>query len=77
LAHLVVQTFPPNCRVALRRDGSSWREVGETPLRYDLAAGRYALRIEAPVSGESREQEIRLAPGTNPPVRISFGRGGR
>jgi hypothetical protein len=77
MAVLVVQTFPPNCRVALRREGTSWREVGETPLRYDLAAGRYALRIDGPVSGESREQEIRLAPGANAPVRISFGRGGR
>jgi hypothetical protein len=41
-----------------------------------LAAGRYALRIESPVSGESREQEIQLAPGANAPVRVSFGRSG-
>jgi len=77
LAHLVVQTFPPNCRVALKRSGSTWRPVGETPLRYDLAAGRYAVRIESPVSGESREQDINLAPGLNAPVRVSFGRSGR
>ena len=77
LARLVVQTFPPNCRVALKRSGSAWRQVGETPLRYELAAGRYVLRIESPVSGESREQDLNLAPGTNAPVRISFGRSGR
>jgi hypothetical protein len=75
LARLVVQTFPPNCRVALKRAGAAWRQAGETPLRYELAAGRYALKIEDPVSGESREQEIKLAPGVNPPVRVSFGRG--
>jgi serine/threonine-protein kinase len=76
LARLIVQTFPPNCRVAIKRAGSAWRPVGETPLRYELAAGRYALRIESPVSGESREQEIQLAPGANAPVRVSFGRSG-
>jgi hypothetical protein len=74
LARLVVQTFPPNCRVELKRPGSGWRPVGETPLRYELAAGRYALRVEAPTSGELREQEVNLSPGINAPVRISFGR---
>jgi serine/threonine protein kinase len=74
LARLVVQTFPPNCRVTLKRTGSGWRPVGETPLRYELAAGRYTLRVEAPASGESREQEINLSPGINAPIRISFGR---
>jgi len=76
-AHLVVQTFPPNCRVALKKGGSTWRPLGETPLRHELAAGRYTLRIEAPDSGESREQEIELKPGKNAPVRVSFGRTGR
>ena len=77
IAKLVVQTFPPNCRVALKRGSSGWRDVGETPLRYELAAGRYALRIESPVSGESREQDLVLGAGANPPVRVSFGRAGR
>ena len=77
LAGLTVQTFPPNCRVSLKRAGSGWRSVGETPLRYDLAAGRYTLRVEAPVSGESREQEIDLQAGRNAPVRVSFGRSRR
>jgi hypothetical protein len=73
----VVQTFPPNCRVALKRPGSAFRPVGETPLRYEVAAGRYVLRVESPVSGESREQDVSLAPGMNAPVRVSFGRTGR
>jgi hypothetical protein len=77
LAHLVVQTFPPNCRVAVKGSESGFRPVGETPLLYELVAGRYVLRIESPVSGETREQEISLSPGTNAPVRVSFGRTGR
>lgn len=74
LARLVVQTFPPNCRVALKRDDSGWRPVGESPLRYELAPGRYVLRVESPVSGETREQTIDVRAGVNAPVRISFGR---
>ncbi len=77
LAWLVVQTFPPNCRVALKRKGSAWRQIGESPLRYELAAGRYVLRVDARDSGESREQDINLAPGTNAPIRVSFGRSRR
>jgi hypothetical protein len=77
LAHLVVQTFPPNCRVSLKHSGSAWRPVGETPLRYEVAPGRYVLRIESPVSGESRERDVNLAPGPNAPVRVSFGRSAR
>jgi hypothetical protein len=77
LARLVVQTFPPNCRVALKRDGSAWRPAGETPLRYDVAPGRYGLRVESPLSGEVREQEIVVRPGANAPVRVSFGRSAR
>jgi hypothetical protein len=77
LARLVVQTFPPNCRVAIKRADSPWRPVGETPLRYEVAAGRYVVRVESPASGETREQSVDLAPGANPPVRVSFGRTGR
>jgi hypothetical protein len=33
LGRLVVQTFPPECRVSLKRDGAAWRPVGDTPLR--------------------------------------------
>jgi serine/threonine-protein kinase len=77
LARLVVQTFPPNCRVTLKRPGSAWRQLGETPLRYELVAGRYVLRVESPVSGESREQDVNLVPGANAPIRVSFGRSAR
>jgi hypothetical protein len=77
IAQLVVQTFPPNCQVSLKRAGSGWRAVGEAPLRHELAAGRYTLRIESPVSGESRERDIDLVPGKSAPVRVSFGRSGR
>ena len=77
LARLVVQTFPPNCRVELKRAGSKFRPMGETPLRYEVAAGSYVLRVESPLSGESREQDISLSPGINAPIRVSFGRTGR
>jgi hypothetical protein len=74
LGRIVVQTFPPNCRVALRREGSDWRDAGESPLRYELAAGRYAVKVESPIDGQTREQELHVRSGANPPVRISFGR---
>jgi hypothetical protein len=77
LARLVVQTFPPNCRVALKRDGEDWRPAGETPLRYEVAPGRYSVRVESPVTGESREKEVNVRSGANPPVRVSFGRTAR
>ena len=73
MARLVVQTFPPDCAVSVRRGSGAWRSVGETPLRYELASGRYELRIEAP-SGETREEPVDLRAGLNPPVRVSFGR---
>ncbi|HZN54254.1 MAG TPA: serine/threonine-protein kinase [Candidatus Polarisedimenticolaceae bacterium] len=76
MARLVVQTFPPDCTVALRRGAGPWRAIGETPLRHELAAGGYAMRIEAP-SGETREASVELRPGLNPPVRVSFGRSQR
>ena len=77
IAQLFVQTFPPNCRVALKNAGSAWRQVGETPLHYELASGRYTLRIESPQTNDSREQEIVLRPGANAPLRVSFGKPGR
>lgn len=77
IAHLFVQTFPPNCRVALKNAGTAWRPVGETPLHYELASGRYTLRVESPQTNDSREQEIVLRPGANAPLRVSFGKPGR
>lgn len=77
LARLVVQTFPPNCRVSLQRDGSPWREIGETPLRYELAPGRYAVHIVSALNGETRDEQIDLRAGINAPLRVSFGRSAR
>jgi hypothetical protein len=76
LARLIVQTFPPNCSVHISRSGSPWRSLGETPLRYELAAGRYRVRIESSASADRREVDVDLVPGSNPPVRVSFGRSG-
>jgi hypothetical protein len=58
----------------LRRDGTTWRPIGDSPLRYDVAPGRYALKVESPIDGTTRENELTVRPGDNPPVRISFGR---
>ncbi len=77
IAHLTVQSFPPDCEVELKKFGSSWRRVGESPLRIDVSAGRYALRVRSPAGGGTREQDVALSPGDNPPVRVSFGSSGR
>jgi len=77
MAKLVVQTYPPNARVSLKRAASEWRSVGETPLSCEVVAGRYAMKIEAPGSGETMEREVELRSGANRPVRVSFGRPGR
>jgi hypothetical protein len=74
LGTLVVQTYPAGCRVSLRRPGGSWIEIDETPLRREIAAGRYDVRV-AHADGRSQTSEIELAPGQNPPVRASFGGG--
>lgn len=71
-ATLVVQTFPPEARVTLSREGSDWRPVGETPLTRQVAAGTYAVRVEEPGTGTTREEKVVLRPGANPPVRVSF-----
>jgi tRNA A-37 threonylcarbamoyl transferase component Bud32 len=77
LADLVVQAFPANCRVALRRDPNDpWKDVDETPLRTEVFPGAYEVRVTHLATGETREREVRLAPGNNPPIRFSFRRGG-
>jgi eukaryotic-like serine/threonine-protein kinase len=76
-ARLEVQTFPPNASVFLRKGGADWRPIGETPLRSEVEPGHYALRVRSPLTDETREQEIDLRAGANPPVRVAFGRGGR
>jgi serine/threonine protein kinase len=77
LAGLTVQTFPPNAETSLKKGSSAWRTIGETPLRIEVGAGRYTLRVRSPLTDEMREQEIELRAGPNPPIRVAFGRGGR
>jgi hypothetical protein len=73
LAHLVVQAFPANCRVALRRAaGDPWKDVDETPLRTTVFPGSFQVRVTYLPTGEAQEREVRLRPGANPPVRFSF-----
>jgi hypothetical protein len=74
LGTLRVQAFPANCSVSLRRPGGAWREVDETPFERALAPGRYEVRVELKPTGERREQLVILAPGANPPLRVSFAR---
>ncbi|HEX5042204.1 MAG TPA: serine/threonine-protein kinase [Candidatus Polarisedimenticolaceae bacterium] len=73
LADLVVQAFPANCRVALRRgEGDPWKEVDETPLRTAVFPGSFQVRVTYLPTGEAQEREVKLRPGANPPVRFSF-----
>ena len=74
MAKLVVQTYPPEARVSLKRGASPWRAVGETPLRCEVAAGRYTMKIEFSGSGGTAERDVELRAGANPPVRVSVGR---
>jgi predicted Ser/Thr protein kinase len=74
LTELVVQAFPSNCKVYLRRPGGKWRYVDDTPSRRKVAVGRYELRVELNPTGETKDQEITLRAGENPPVRVAFGR---
>jgi hypothetical protein len=74
LTTLVVQAFPANCKVFLRRPGGSWKYIDDTPVNRRIAVGRYEVRVRLNPTGETREQTIDLAPGENPPVRVAFGR---
>jgi serine/threonine-protein kinase len=74
LTTLVVQAFPANCKVFLRRPGGSWKYVDDTPARRRIAVGRYDVRVKLNPTGETRDQTIDLGPGENPPVRVAFGR---
>jgi len=73
LATLVVFAHPPNAKVELRRPGGTWRYLDDVPVRRELAAGAYEVRVTLKATLESRTREIVLEPGTNPEVRISFG----
>jgi hypothetical protein len=74
LAELVVQAFPANCQVFLRRKGGAWKYVDDVPVRRQIAAGRYDVKVVLRPSGQERSREIELTPGPNPPLRFSFAR---
>jgi hypothetical protein len=74
LSTLVIQAFPPNCRAYLKRPGEDWQYLDDTPVERRVAAGRYSVRVEFTPTGESREQEVRLSAGSNPPLRFAFPR---
>jgi len=73
LATLVVFAYPPNAKVDLRRPGGAWKYIDDVPVRRELAAGAYELRVTLKTTGESRTRDVVLEPGSNPEVRISFG----
>jgi hypothetical protein len=75
LTTLVVQAFPANCTVSLRKPGGRWKEVDETPASLRLATGEYEVRVTLRATGASKEQKVTLRPGENPPLRVSFGAG--
>jgi serine/threonine-protein kinase len=74
LTTMVVQAFPANCKVFLRKPGGAWKYIDDTPASKRVAVGRYEVRVTLNPTGESRDQTIELGPGENRPVRVSFGR---
>jgi hypothetical protein len=72
LGTLVVQAFPSNCKVYLRRPEGRWSMLDTTPLEKKIAAGAYELRVEFVPTGESREQAVTIVPGRQEPLRFSF-----
>ncbi len=75
LSTLVVQAFPANCKIYLRKPGGQWKYVDDTPARRQLAAGTYDVRVTFNATGESKDQTVKLAPGSNAPIRVSFSGG--
>ena len=73
LATLVVQAFPSNCKVFLRKPGGRWRYIDETPASRRVAAGPYEVKVELNPTGETAIRKIELMSGGNAPVRVSFG----
>lgn len=71
---LVVQAFPANCKVYLRRPGGSWKFLDETPAERSVATGRMQVKVELNPTGETRIEEVTLSEGVNPPLRVAFGR---
>jgi hypothetical protein len=75
LSTLVVQAFPANCKIFLRKPGGSWKYVDDTPARRQLASGTYEVRVTFNVTGESKDQTVKLVSGDNAPIRVSFSGG--
>jgi serine/threonine protein kinase len=75
LSTLVVQAFPANCKIFLRKPGSRWKYVDDTPATRRLAAGTYEVRVTFNPTGENKDQTVKLAPGDNAPIRVSFSGG--
>jgi len=75
LSTLVVQAFPANCKIFLRKPGGRWKYVDDTPARRRLAVGTYEVRVTFNPTGESKDQTVKLVPGDNAPIRVSFSGG--
>jgi hypothetical protein len=73
LTTIVVQAFPANCKVFLRRPGGSWRFLDDTPVRSRVSIGPYEVRVKLNPTGETNDQRVDLGPGENPPIRVAFG----
>ena len=54
LSTLVVQAYPANCKVYLRRPGGRWKYMDETPTERRVATGRYEVQVELNPTGEPR-----------------------
>jgi serine/threonine-protein kinase len=76
MAVLTVQAYPGNCKVYLKRAGGEWRFLDDAPVRREVAAGRYRVKVESEATSESKEQDVALAAGQdNPPLRFGFEKG--
>ena len=76
LATLVVQAFPSNCKVFVRKPGGKWKYLDETPAERRVATGDYEVKVQLNPTGETRVNKVTLKASGNPPLRVAFG-GGR
>ena len=75
LATLIVQAFPSNCKVFVRKPGGKWKYLDETPANRRVATGDYEVKVQLNPTGETHVKQITLNASGNPPVRVAFGRG--
>jgi hypothetical protein len=71
-ADLVVQAFPSNAKVYLRRGTGAWVYIDDVPVERTIAAGRYGLRVEFVPTGETKEQDLVLRAGQTAQIRLTF-----